>query len=569
MLEELVIKDFALIDSVALEFSQGFTVLTGETGAGKSILIGALSFLLGGKADTDSIRAGAQEAAVSGVFLLGGEDSPARTWLLERGAAPEDNRARVRRVARLNGKNGAWIESVPVTRTELMDFASLLADIHGQRDHESLLRAGEHRKALDGFAGITGEVERFTADYAALVEKRARLDALNEADAKREERMEMLSYAVDEITQAKLSPNEEEELSREETRLNQFEKLYSAIDESLGILSNAAGEGGALSGVKRVNSLVSHAAQMDAALADTAKRCESAFYEMSDIAEELRAYARTLVFDPERLNQIEERLTLIFKLKKKYTRGTSGALADVIAYAQNAQQELDMLSDSDKAREALKTEINGMEKSLYALAKTLSQKRKEAAQKMSGEIQNALSKLGMKEAKFVAAITEKESADFYQKCGPYGIDNVEFLLSANPGVPEKPLAKIASGGELSRVMLALKTVFARHDSIDTLVFDEIDTGIGGEVSVAVGAHMKQLAASKQILCITHLASIAVYADTQMKIAKKIEGNKTMTAVAEVQGEARVAEIGRMLSGDAASSQSLDHARAMLQKYGRH
>ena len=569
MLEELVIKDFALIDSVALEFSQGFTVLTGETGAGKSILIGALSFLLGGKADTDSIRAGAQEAAVSGVFLLGGEDSPARTWLLERGAAPEDNRARVRRVARLNGKNGAWIESVPVTRTELMDFASLLADIHGQRDHESLLRAGEHRKALDGFAGITGEVKRFTANYAALVEKRARLDALNEADAKREERMEMLSYAVDEITQAKLSPNEEEELSREETRLNQFEKLYSAIDESLGILSNAAGEGGALSGVKRVNSLVSHAAQMDAALADTAKRCESAFYEMSDIAEELRAYARTLVFDPERLNQIEERLTLIFKLKKKYTRGTSGALADVIAYAQNAQQELDMLSDSDKAREALKTEINGMEKSLYALAKTLSQKRKEAAQKMSGEIQNALSKLGMKEAKFVAAITEKESADFYQKCGPYGIDNVEFLLSANPGVPEKPLAKIASGGELSRVMLALKTVFARHDSIDTLVFDEIDTGIGGEVSVAVGAHMKQLAASKQILCITHLASIAVYADTQMKIVKKIEGNKTKTAVAEVQAEARVAEIGRMLSGDAASSQSLDHARAMLQKYGRH
>jgi DNA repair protein RecN (Recombination protein N) len=567
LLEELVIKDFALIDSVMLEFSKGFTVLTGETGAGKSILIGALSFLLGGKSDSDSIRQGAQEASVSGVFLLGGEDSPARQWLKERGASPEDNRARIRRVARLNGKNGAWIESVPVTRNDLMDFASLLADIHGQRDHESLLRAGEHRKALDAFAGIVNEVERFTADYGALVEKRARLDALNTADAKREERMEMLSYAVEEITQAKLLPHEEEELVQEETRLNQFEKLYSSIEEALSLLSSPQGEGGALLGVKKINSLVSSAAGLDGALGDVAKRCESAFYEMSDIAEELRSYAGNLVFDPERLNQIEDRLTLIFKLKKKYAKTASPSLVDVLAYAQKAQEELDLLCDSDKTRETLQKEINGMEKALYADAKSLSQKRKEAAQKMSGEIQSALAKLGMKEAAFTAAIAEKESADFYQKCGPYGIDNVEFLLSANPGVPQKPLAKIASGGELSRVMLALKTVFARHDAIDTLVFDEIDTGIGGEVSVAVGAHMKQLAGAKQILCITHLASIAVYADTQMKITKKIEGSKTKTAVAQVTEESRVAEIGRMLSGDAASPQSLEHARALLQKYG--
>ncbi|GMO50615.1 MAG: DNA repair protein RecN [Treponemataceae bacterium] len=571
MLEELVIKDFALIDSVSLEFSRGFTVLTGETGAGKSILIGALSFLLGGKSDSDSIRAGSQEASVAGVFSLSPQDSLARSWLCEHGIEPEDNRVRLRRVTRLNGKNSAWIESVPAAKAELAEFASLLVDIHGQRDHESLLRVGEHRKALDEFAGIAGDVARFTSDYSALTEKRAELDALNAADATREEKIERLTYAVEEITQARLSPHEEEELTMEETRLNQFEKLYSSVDEALSI--------DILSPLKKINSLISHAADLDNALAETAKRCDSAFYEMSDIADELRAYSRDLVFDPERLNQIEERLTQIFKLKKKYagkgaSGGVQGTIGDVLAFAESAQKELDTLADSDAARAALQKTIADMERSLYANAKSLSQKRKAAALEMSAHIQKALAALGMKESRFTASITEKApagdgggNAEFTHICGPYGIDNVEFLLSANPGVPEKPLAKIASGGELSRVMLALKTVFADGDTIGTLVFDEIDTGIGGEVSVAVGAHMKQLARSKQILCITHLASIAVYADTQMKIEKITAQNRTKTSVGEVMGEQRVAEIGRMLSGDAASAQSLDHARAMLQKFG--
>jgi DNA repair protein RecN (Recombination protein N) len=539
-------------------------VLTGETGAGKSILIGALSFLLGGKADSESIRSGMQEASVSGVFFLHNEGSAGRhdalEWLSERGVTPEDNRVHVRRVVRTNGKNGAWIESVPVTRAELAEFASFLADIHGQRDHESLLRVGEHRRALDAFAGITDEVSRFTGDYTALVEKRAELDALDAADAQRDERIEMLKYALDEITAARLSPDEEESLTQEETRLNQYEKLYSALEESLGILS-----GELLSGFKRLNTLVTNAAGFDAALGETAKRCDSAFYELSDIAEELRAYHRGLVFDPARLDEIEERLTLIFKLKKKYAG--RGALSDVISYGKNAQEELERLSQSEQTRGVLQKEIAAMERAVYVSAKSLSQKRKDAAHKMAHEVEGVLGALGMKESRFSVSITEKESAEFDQKCGPYGIDNVEFLLSANPGVPEKPLAKIASGGELSRVMLALKTVFAGLDSIVTLVFDEIDTGIGGEVSVAVGSHLKHLAVEKQILCITHLASIAVYADTQVKIEKKVTGSQTKTAVFEVSGDDRVAEIGRMLAGDTVSAQSLDHARAMLQKYG--
>ncbi|MDR1785125.1 MAG: DNA repair protein RecN [Spirochaetaceae bacterium] len=563
MLEELAIKDFALIDTVSLEFAPGFTALTGETGAGKSILIGALSFLLGGKADTGCIRTGAEEARVSGVFSLDRGGAGALEWLSDHGIDSEDNRVRLRRAIRVNGKNGAWIESAPVTRAELADFAALLTDIHGQRDHESLLRSGEHRRSLDEFAGISGETARFTLAYSDLVKKREELAALEDASLRRDEKIEMLRYAVEEIAGAKLKPGEEEELTQEEKRLNQYEKLYAAVEEALGLLS-----GDLLSGLKKLNALLDQAAGFDEALKGAAKRCEAGFYEYTDIAEDLRAYSRGLVFDPERLNAVEERLALLFKLRKKYPpeRGKAGGIEGVIAYGESAQGELERLSRSEENQEALKAEIGRMERALYLAAKNLSQKRRAASTLMASGVESVLAKLGMGGARFVVSITEKESAEFDQKCGPYGIDNVEFLFSANPGVPEKPLNKIASGGELSRVMLALKTVFAGRDSIDTLVFDEIDTGIGGEVSVSVGAHLKQLSKNKQILCITHLASIAVYADTQMKVEKRVAGNRTATSVRAVTGEERTAEIGRMLSGDPGSAQSLDHARALLQKY---
>ena len=287
---------------------------------------------------------------------------------------------------------------------------------------------------------------------------------------------------------------------------------------------------------------------------------------MSDLFEEVKSYSRTLVFDPERLAFVQDRLSLIYNLKKKYASNINAPLKEVFAYFEKAQNELEALANSSANIEKLSKEVSELEKVVYKAAKELSLKRMEASTKMASNVEAILSTLGMKGTKFAVSIQEKPGTEVVQKCGPYGLDNIEFLISANPGSPLLPLAKIASGGELSRVMLALKTVFASSDGVPTMIFDEIDTGIGGEVAVSVGSHIKNLAKSRQIFCITHLASIAVYADNQIKIQKGVNNDMTSTSVTPIEGDARVAEIARMLSGDATSSESLEHARSMLEKF---
>ncbi|GMO70288.1 MAG: DNA repair protein RecN [Treponemataceae bacterium] len=558
MIEELTIKDFALIDAVSISFTDGFTVFSGETGAGKSIMIGAISFLLGAKADMDSIRTGAHEAQVSGTFVLSPESAEAREWLGSRGIEAENNRVLLRRIIRDNGKTGAWISGIPVVRAELQEFAAFLADIHGQHDHQSLLRVSEHRKFLDSYAGLTAEVASFSQDYALLLGKRKERDLLNSNDAKREEKIEMLQFAVSEIEEAKFQPNESEELEAEESRLSQFEKLFAHIDEAQKLLGDEI-----LPHAKRLSAVLENAGTFDKPVEELQKRFESSFYEMGDIADELRAYADALVFDPERLNFVEERLALIFKLNKKY--GTKNT-AELNEYAENAKKELAVMSQGSENLDELIRFIEQKEKELYAQAVAISGKRKTAAGRMSEHVAQVLAKLGMAGSRFSVQIVEKESDAAEQRCGQYGIDNIEFLISANEGSPEKPLAKIASGGEISRVMLALKTVLSAQDTVGTLIFDEIDTGIGGEVANAVGAHLEYISKTHQVLCITHLASIAVCAKNHLKIEKASADGRTKTALAALSGETRVAEIARMLAGDSASAESLGHARSLLSQH---
>lgn len=565
MLEDLTIKDFAIIDQITIEFSKGFTVLSGETGAGKSILIGALSFLLGGKAEVSQIRSGSGEASVSGTFLLDNPDPEMKSWLTEHGIEAENNRVLLRRFIRLNGKSGAWIGSVPATRSDLAEFSAFLIDIHGQHEHQSLMKVSEHRKFLDSRAGITDEVRAFTSLYTSLIEKRRILEQLNSDDGERLRKIDMYTFAVKEISDANLKDGEDENLAEEEARLASYEKLYSGIESVREMLDGS--EDSAVPLLKRIRRENQTIAALDKTIAALDTRLENAFYELSDIAEEFNSYSQKLVYDPARLAEVQERLSLIYDLKKKYASSQSAPLSEIFDYLEKAQTMLEQLGSGAQNKEAIAEEIAELEKRVYIAAKKISEKRQNTGSILSNEVSNILKTLGMGNARFSVNITEKAGSNVEQRCGPFGMDNIEFLISANAGSPLLPLARIASGGELSRVMLALKTIFARIDTVPTLVFDEIDTGIGGEVAVAVGSHLKKLAASRQIFCITHLASIAVYADNQIKIEKGIEEGKTSSHVREVCGEERAAEIARMLSGDSDSEQSLEHARSMLEKFG--
>lgn len=575
MLEDLTIKDFALIDSDYLEFNKGFTVLSGETGAGKSILIGALTFLLGGKAEIQQIRSGKNEASVSGTFIvpqalvrenLTTDDEPknAREWLNIHGIEIENDRVLLKRFIRDTGKAGAWIDNTPVTRADLAQFSSFLVDIHGQHEHQSLMKVSEHRKYLDSRAGINAEVEEFTKKYALLVAKRKQLNEYSMSDSERLRKLDMMTFAIQEISEAKLKKNEDIELEDEQSRLLSYEKIYSDVD-SIDTMMNGD-ENSIVALLKKVKRDSSHITEMDKSVSALDERLESAFYELSDIANEFSDYKNKLVFDPNRLQIVEDRLSLIYNLKKKYASSVNAPLDEVFDYLVEAQTFVEQNGEGNNFKEKLEAEIKILEKEVLQSADKISEKRKSTASVLNTEVDNILSNLGMKGTKFVVNITQKAGNDIEQVCGPYGKDNIEFLISANPGNPPLPLAKIASGGELSRVMLALKTIFAQTDCVETLIFDEIDTGIGGEIAVAVGAHLKNLAKNRQIFCITHLASIAVYADNQIKIEKTVSGEITSSNVYVVEGERRVMEIARMLSGDADTAQSLEHAKTLLAKY---
>ena len=556
MLESLAVRDYALIDHLEVSFGERLNILSGETGAGKSIIIGALGLLLGSRAPAAAIRSGAASAEVSAVVRLSRSASEVRAWLQERELPVEEERVILRRVIRRRGRSPCFVGGVPVQTAQLTALGQWLFDLHGQHEHQSLVREERQRRLLDHFAGQRPLARRVAAAHAALAAARTRLRDLEQGAGERSRQLELLRHAADEIDAARLQPNEEEELEQEQLRLAAFERISATARRVYERTAEAPG--GVVATLRGVVDDLQELAALDPGLDGCRQQVESSFYELEDAAESVRRYRSSLHYDSQRLAAVGERLEQIRALQRKY----GATVADVLAYGERARTELAQLESSSEAGAAAAREVEQRAAELAAGAAELSAHRRSAADRLRALVQDALAELGMPKARFAAELNPRTEQG-QPAIGAGGAESVAFLISANAGEPLKPLRAIASGGELSRVMLALKSVFADGDPAGTLVFDEVDAGIGGAVAVAVGDKLARLAQSRQILCITHLATVAARADTHLRVFKQEREARTVTAVAEVSGRQRVAEVARMLSGDDSVAASLHHAADLL------
>ncbi|WP_319561904.1 DNA repair protein RecN [Marispirochaeta sp.] len=559
MLEELRIENFALIRSMNIRFSRGLNILTGETGAGKSIIVGALGAILGDKADSGVIRSKADEAKISAVLLVD-HNSEALSWLADHDIVPEDGTVIVRRVIRRNGRGSVFLQDSQIPRAVLQEFTSMLFDMHGQHEHQSLLQADQHRRLLDSFAGIEDQVSRLAWHFAELTKIRKEYDSMNQAEREQLRELDFLNHAINEIDAADLKPGEEKALEEELEIISQAEKIYSHLEEFSRLSSES--RGGALAYLRKARDELAFLSGIIQKMEPLSARFESAFLEMEDIVESVRAYNDEVQFSPGRLDEIEHRLMQIRRLEKKY----GDSIDEVLQYREDSSAKINSIDSWQEQKEEMEQQIADLNRKIAQIARIVSDARRQVADSLKSAVEERIRPLGMQKAVFSVHIETKTGENGKTVCGPTGADQIEFLIAPNHGEPLKPLRSIASGGELSRLMLAIKTVLSEADQIDSLIFDEIDTGIGGEVGLALGEQLALLAERKQILCITHLASVAVRADNHIVVTKEIEAGRTITHTRSLGDDERVTEIARMLSGDPVGAASISHARELIEKY---
>ncbi len=555
MIEELHIRNLALIEEKTVQFKKGLNILTGETGAGKSVLIGALGLVLGGKADNSFIRTGCDEGEVTALFSI--ESSDVRDWLKEHDLDTEDGTLILRRKVRAGGRGAVYIQSRPFTMAELNELGSLLVDVHGQHDHQSLFHIDQHRRFLDQSGHLEQTNREVQYLFGSLKEKTEEIAGVRKALEDIEKEREFLSFAASEIEDADLKEGEEEEIRASLRRMEQAEDLYSTVDTLLSLLPES--RGGVMGPLRQALNFFGKLGDMDPASRELSDRFSNAFYELEDISDSVSSLNDELSFSPEEKEALEDRLAVIKKICRKY----GSDLDEVQAYGNECRSKLEQLDNSSGNLERLNAERDELEKTLIDKAVALSDERKKAGRALEEKVAEVLRSLGMPSAHFSVGITQKTGSQGQALCGLNGIDRVEFLFSANRGEPLKALREVASGGEISRVMLAIKSALAGGGGIPVLVFDEIDAGIGGEIGSAIGKHMKKLASFHQILCITHLASIAVYADNHIKVEKNEQEDRTLTDLFALEGSRKVSEIARMLSGDSEGDASLSHAEELL------
>ncbi|RNC69885.1 MAG: DNA repair protein RecN [Desulfuromonadales bacterium] len=550
MLIDLSIKNLAIIDSLHVAFQPGFTVLTGETGAGKSIIIDAVNLIMGGRASADLIRTGEEEAAVEAVFALP-EDASLPVRLAEMGIDCAGELL-VKRVVSRSGRNRVFIGGSLSTLAILADLARDLVNIYGQHESQTLLRPDNHLRLLDGFAGLVPSRSAYASLFEEYRATLARIRELEEGEREAARRLDLLAFQAGEIREAALQPGEDEELERERGLLVHGEKLLRASQEAFETLYG--GDGAILDKLSEVKGKIAEITGIDSSLAPLLEGITSAAFQIEDAALTLRDYAARVEADPARLDRVEERLSLIQRLKKKY----APTVVEIIAYGEEAEREAETLRNRERTRGELDAALERLGKELAERGRELSSRRRIAAGELKKAMEREIHQLAMKHALF------EVSFDGFAEPRATGFERIEFLFSPNPGEAPKPLAKIASGGELSRLMLALKQILPESD-VPTLIFDEVDTGISGATSALVGEKLRNVARAQQVLCITHLPQVAACADHHYKVEKRVEGGRTATAVTALEGDGRVAEMARMLGGVTITERTLEHAREMIEE----
>lgn len=556
MIYNLSISNIALIDELNIKFSEGLNVLTGETGTGKSIIVDSMNLALGERADRDLIRTGKSGAKVEAVFYI---DGPVLDDLYEKFGIEKEEELLISRELSSDGKNSCRVNGGTVNLSTLKEFTDRIVDLHGQHEHQYLLQSKTHIEFVDNFGGdaidrIKSLIQLSVKEYKSLIKE---MDSIGGTPEERERSMDLLRYEIGEIKAASVKTGEEEALKEELGAVLNAEKIADALNDCHTALYGRSDS--ILSELKKIAKGLESIGDYSGAYAALAERINESYYSLEDLAAEAQRECDRVSFDENRIALIQERLDELFALKRKY----GGSEETILAYLEEASDKLEKLENSDRLLADIQEKLLCAQKKLYGFYMDLSKKRKEAGVKLETLIQTELKDLGMATSRFAVGFGDLPSFKEVQftENGP---DKIEFLISTNIGEPLKPLSKIVSGGEVSRIMLAFKNVLARTDSIGTLIFDEIDTGISGSMAYVVAEKLSRISQNKQVICVSHLPQIAAIADANYLISKRQQGEKMITELRRLDEEGKIAEVSR-LSGGTDSQHSLAHAREMIQK----
>ena len=558
MLEQLSIKNYALIEDLHVNFNEGFNVLTGETGAGKSIIVGALGLILGERASTNIIRKGAELCSIRATFDVA-KNKPLLHLLKQQGISLDDSTLLLCREISATGKNRCLVNDQVITLGMLESIGNCLVDLHGQHEHQSLLQAKEQLNILDDFGSLMEQRKDIGEMYTSLRQLELELEELNHHEQERDHFLDLYNFQVKEIKDAHLEPGEEESLSQDINLLANAEKIAHLVNDAYQWLYEE--EGSTLSKLEKIKQNLLSLQTIDQNLKTTSAMVNESIVNLEEVNATLREYKDKIIFDPVKLDSLIERKEQINRLKSKY--GTT--IKDVLTYQDKITKEIEKLSTAEESKTGLAKAIEQDRSKAMEKAKKLSLARQKTASKLEQETGQELKDLGLPKIKFKISLVPEQDNQGVSQLASTGLERAEFLISPNVGEDLQPLAKIASGGEMSRIMLGLKSVLAHSDKIPTLIFDEIDTGIGGSMAEIVGKKIKALAGRHQVVCITHWPQIAGFAMNHLHVSKEVSHDRTYTRIQHLAAEERVKELARMLGGETLTDISIKHAKELLKK----